>query len=186
MFLDGLVSSLSAHFSVIAAIHSTADLLDSITALPPEVAVVDAVLVGSDPRGFFQRLRSSGAKIVVLLDQNHSFDAALFLECGADACVSKQAAVAELVAAIHQVLGTDGGVRTMELSAREIQVLRLLAQGRTFKEAATQLGVSPRTIEFHRYNISRKTGVHTTAELARLASRMKLVADHERQLPILE
>jgi DNA-binding CsgD family transcriptional regulator len=63
------------------------------------------------------------------------------------------------------------------LTARERQVLQLLAEGKTAKEAAAILNVSPRTIEFHRNNIAEKTGLRTTAELSRHAARLGLVSE---------
>jgi len=63
------------------------------------------------------------------------------------------------------------------LTSREREVLQLLAEGRTLKEAAAVLHVSARTIEFHSNNIADKTGLRTTAELARYAAREGLVPD---------
>jgi DNA-binding CsgD family transcriptional regulator len=63
------------------------------------------------------------------------------------------------------------------LTAREREVLQLLAEGMTLKEAASVLKVSPRTIEFHRNNIADKTGLRTTAELARYAAREGIVPE---------
>lgn len=54
------------------------------------------------------------------------------------------------------------------LSPREAEVLRALADGRTSKDIARALGVSPRTIEVHRASIMRRTGAATLAELLRL------------------
>ena len=55
------------------------------------------------------------------------------------------------------------------LSARELEVLKLLTRGLTNSEIATELVVSPRTVEGHRASIQRKLGLRTRAELARAA-----------------
>ena len=58
-----------------------------------------------------------------------------------------------------------------DLSSRERQVVQLTAEGMSGKEIATQLGISPRTVEFHKRRISEKLGVHTAADLTRYAVR---------------
>jgi DNA-binding CsgD family transcriptional regulator len=55
------------------------------------------------------------------------------------------------------------------LSSREREVLQLIAEGRSSKEMADILGISVKTVSFHRENIKRKLGVRTTAELTRNA-----------------
>ena len=55
------------------------------------------------------------------------------------------------------------------LTAREKEVLQLLAAGSTARESSGQLGISPRTVEFHRENIKEKLGVRSIAELTRIA-----------------
>jgi len=63
------------------------------------------------------------------------------------------------------------------LTARECEVLRLIAEGRSAKDIAAALNISPRTIEFHRQNISEKTGLKSIAELARYAYQHGLVPE---------
>jgi DNA-binding NarL/FixJ family response regulator len=55
------------------------------------------------------------------------------------------------------------------LTPRQREVLRLIAEGRTMKEAAATLGLSPRTVETHKYQIMDTLGLGTTAELIRYA-----------------
>ncbi len=55
------------------------------------------------------------------------------------------------------------------LTAREKEVLGLLAAGSTARESSAQLGISPRTVEFHRENLKEKLGVRSIAELTRIA-----------------
>ena len=56
------------------------------------------------------------------------------------------------------------------LSARERQVMRLVVSGRTSKEIARALRISPLTVRTHRENLMRKLGLHTTTQLAALAA----------------
>ena len=55
------------------------------------------------------------------------------------------------------------------LTPRQREVLRLIADGRTMKEVAALLGLSPRTVETHKYQVMEALGVGTTAELVRYA-----------------
>jgi DNA-binding NarL/FixJ family response regulator len=61
------------------------------------------------------------------------------------------------------------------LSAREIQVLRLIALGKSNKEIASILGLSANTVAVHRTNLMNTLGVHKTAELVLLAVKKGLV-----------
>jgi DNA-binding NarL/FixJ family response regulator len=63
----------------------------------------------------------------------------------------------------------------MRLTVRQREVLQLLAEGKTMKEAAAVMGISTRTAESHKYEIMRLLGVQTTASLIRYAVRVKLV-----------
>jgi DNA-binding NarL/FixJ family response regulator len=62
------------------------------------------------------------------------------------------------------------------LTAREREVLQLLAEGKTNKEAATLLEISPYTIESHRTNLMQKLNIHNTAEIVLYAVRKGLVS----------
>jgi two-component system response regulator NreC len=62
------------------------------------------------------------------------------------------------------------------LTAREKEVLQLLAEGKTNKEVAALLDVSPYTVESHRTNLMQKLGIHNTAEIVLYAVRKRLVS----------
>jgi DNA-binding NarL/FixJ family response regulator len=72
-------------------------------------------------------------------------------------------------------VGSQKTGRQTTLTLRQREVLQLLAEGKTMKKVATQLGISTRTTESHKYEIMRQLGIRTTAELIRYAVRMKLV-----------
>jgi DNA-binding NarL/FixJ family response regulator len=113
--------------------------------------------------------------------------AAETLRAGAFGFVVKHAAGKELIAAIHAVLrgGTyvtpqlasdvfktlaDRGTSSAGvLTPRQREVVSLLAAGRTMKEVASALGLSPRTVETHKYQIMAALELKTTAELIRYA-----------------
>ena len=83
----------------------------------------------------------------------------------------------ELIAAIASPPGEDADAdeRFSQLSAREIQVLRLIALGRSNKEIAELLGVSANTVAVHRTNLMATLGVHKAAELVLIAVKKGLV-----------
>jgi len=61
------------------------------------------------------------------------------------------------------------------LTPREREIVQLVAEGRSTKELADRLGISPKTAETHRTNIMRKLNVHSVSEVVRYAIRNKLV-----------
>ena len=72
-------------------------------------------------------------------------------------------------------VGPQEARRETTLTSRQREVLQLLAEGKTMKQVADQLGISTRTTESHKYEIMRQLGIQTTAELVRYAVRIKLV-----------
>ena len=76
-----------------------------------------------------------------------------------------------------RVLKQEGLSDTYDLlTAREKEVLQLLAEGKTNKEVATLLDVSPYTVESHRTKLMQKLTIHNTAEIVLYAVRKKLVS----------
>jgi two-component system, NarL family, response regulator NreC len=65
--------------------------------------------------------------------------------------------------------------RTRSLTAREREVLKLLAEGRTVRSAADVLGLSVKTVDAHKFNLMRKLGVHNKAELVMWAIQRRVV-----------
>jgi DNA-binding CsgD family transcriptional regulator len=61
------------------------------------------------------------------------------------------------------------------LSSREREVLRLVAGGSTMKQAAAALGITPRTVAFHKYRIMRQLSLHSSAELVQFAVKRRLI-----------
>lgn len=83
----------------------------------------------------------------------------------------------EITAAMHKAAEAEGGSADpfTQLSAREIQVLRLIAMGKSNKEIAGVLGVSANTVAVHRTNLMARLGVHKAAELVLIAVKKGLV-----------
>ena len=79
---------------------------------------------------------------------------------------------------LNDILNTDERVDSVNvtLTPREREVLQLLAEGHAVKEIAAVLDISPRTVEFHKYNIMEKLGLRTTAELTQYAIKHGMVS----------
>lgn len=152
--------------------------------------VQDMSRVGSLPA--IPRLRETapGTQIVVLTMQNDPAFAREALRAGAIGYVLKEAADSELVQAVRLAaqgrtyLNPELGARLAaapqaegppdDLSARELEVLRLIALGYTNGEIATRLFLSVRTVESHRSHIQQKTGRTTRAALVAYAREHEL------------
>ena len=66
-------------------------------------------------------------------------------------------------------------LRRGTLTAREREVMRLLAEGRTVRQAAIKLGVSVKTVEAHKFNLMRKLDIHNKAQLVQYAIQKKII-----------
>jgi len=142
-----------------------------------------------------------GVKLVFLTVSEDPQVAAEAIRRGAVGFVLKKSASAELFEALRQVLRgqtyiTPGiaKVSTVDfvieakraepargLSLRQREVLQLLAEGKSMKEAADVLGVTPRTIAFHKYAMIEQLGLKNGAELVQHAVKLGIVAADQFQ-----
>lgn len=125
--------------------------------------------------------------IISMLPEEHA--ALRYLRMGAAGYVSKEAAADELVGAIRRVLGggryvspalaerlaTGAPSRHELLSPRELQVLRLIARGRSVKGIAEELSLSVSTVHTHRAHVLAKLNLRSDVDLARYAVQIRLV-----------
>jgi DNA-binding NarL/FixJ family response regulator len=158
--------------------------------LEADVALLDVTMPGPGIIETITRLQreSPGLRILVLSVQPEDQYARRTFQAGASGYLMKDRTPEELVAAIRQVyaggryispalaekiafaLGDDTGRAPLErLSAREYQVLGLLASGRAMKEIAGQLSLSPKTVSTYRVRLLEKLELTTTSELIRYA-----------------
>jgi DNA-binding NarL/FixJ family response regulator len=70
----------------------------------------------------------------------------------------------------------EAGSSEQFLTPRQREILQLLAEGRSAKEIAASLAISPRTVEFHKYQLMETHGLHSTAELVHFAIKHGIVA----------
>ncbi len=133
------------------------------------------------------RDRDPQARVIVLTTYDTDEDIARALRAGAKAYVLKDIAADALVACIHDVLAGKTylapaaaaklaeGVARVQLTPRELSTLRLMADGRTNKEIAGDLGITERTVKTHLGHLFEKLGVTTRTEAVRVATRRGLV-----------
>jgi len=178
---------------VVAEAGDIAATLRKVNAYKPRVLVLDLNMPDGSSIEAIERFRrlSPGTAIVVLTMDDSLAEARVALRAGASGYVLKEAADTELVDAVraaahgHQYLDPHLGARAAteteyaelpdHLSARELEVLRLIALGYTNAEIADQLGLSIRTIESHRSHLQHKTETTTRAEVSRYAREHHLV-----------
>jgi len=160
----------------------------------PTVLVLDLSMPGTPSLELIPRMLESSPStaVIVVTMQNEPAFARQALRAGARGFVVKQSAAAELVSAVRAVLGGETyinpnlGARMAaeppapdgppdDLTPREVEVLGLLALGYMNPEIADRLVLSVRTVETHRANIQRKTGLSTRAELVAYAIENDLV-----------
>jgi two-component system response regulator NreC len=160
----------------------------------PAILVLDLSMPGRPSLELMPQILESSpsTSVIVVTMQNEPAFARKALQAGAKGFVVKQSAAQELVTAVRAALAGEIyinpalGARMAaapivadgppdDLTAREIEVLGLLALGYMNPEIADQLVLSVRTIESHRANIQRKTGLATRAELVAYALENNLV-----------
>jgi len=180
-----------AGFDVVGLAADGLEAVKLVRDLHPDIAVLDRampLLNGVDAAHELRQV-SPGTRLILLTmdtDENHLLEA---LQAGFRGCVLKTYDSRELIEAIRAVL--RGGtylhpglsrvvveaylarteIKPDPLSARERQVLQLLAEGKKTREVATLLGVGIRTAESHRARIMQKLGIRETAGLVRYALR---------------
>jgi two-component system response regulator NreC len=174
-------------FEVVAEAGDVATTERRVAAYHPRVLILDLNMPDGSSLPSIPRIRESApdTRLVVLTMQNDPAFAREALRAGATGYVLKEAADAELVQAVRLAaegrtyLNPELGARLAavptaaaapdDLSAREIEVLKLIALGHTNSEIASRLYLSVRTVESHRARIQQKTRRTTRADLVAYA-----------------
>jgi len=175
-------------FEVLAEAGDVPTTEHRLNAYRPRVLILDLTMPGESSLAAIPRIRATSpeTQIVVLTMHNDPVFAREALRAGAAGYVLKEAADTELVQAVRLAaagrtyLNPQLGARLAaasrapagppdELTAREVEVLRLIALGHTNEEIASTLHLSVRTVESHRAHIQQKTRLTTRAELVAYA-----------------
>jgi DNA-binding NarL/FixJ family response regulator len=172
--------------AVVAEAGNAAEALRTIVEHRPEVAIVDWHLFDSAASAERMILEESPASKVVFLSSGEK-EVPQGTEIGY--CAARDTSADELVRMVRAAAGKDtvsversneGQVREFIprnriLTAREREVLKLLAEGRTVRSVAGVLGLSIKTVDAHKFNLMRKLGIHNKAELVMWAIQKKMV-----------
>jgi len=133
------------------------------------------------------RERDPHARVIILTTYDADEDIARALQAGAKAYVLKDISADDLITCIHQVLAGKTylapaaaaklaeRVTRVQLTPRELATLRLMAEGKSNKEIATDLGISDRTVKTHLGHLFEKLGVASRTEAIKVATRRGLV-----------
>jgi DNA-binding NarL/FixJ family response regulator len=186
-------------WTVCAEARSGREAVEQATQLHPDIVVIDVSMPDLNGLEATRLIRKASPKSEVLVITHHDSDemAAEVIDAGARGYVLKSDSDQDLVHAIealsrHRPYFTarvtemflqnraDGAAAPAEavrhrLTVREVEILQLLAEGKTAKEVASILGIATKTSDTHRTNIMRKLNLHSIAELVRYAVRNKIV-----------
>jgi DNA-binding NarL/FixJ family response regulator len=184
LILDALGAMMKREFDVLA-VDSSQAFIGAVDEFKPDIAVLDVSMPGAD--GFTTARtvleRQPDLPIVFLSMYGEPAYAEQAARIGAKAYLSKRVPAQELLSALHMVLeggsllperlsagaATDPDTQRTGLTARQREVLKLIATGSSAKDIATQLNISVRTAEFHRAAIMQRLGLHSTAQMTRYA-----------------
>jgi DNA-binding NarL/FixJ family response regulator len=192
MMRDGLKALLAASqgISVVAEVSNGRDAVRHIQELKPDVAIIDISMPDLNGIEATRMLRDKCPETRVLILSMHSDSELVFraLEAGAAGYLLKEAAGAELEAAVRAVHGgrrylsraiaalelapRGGGGRPGpldSLSARERQVLQLVVEGHSSAEIAERVNLSPKSVDTYRSRLMKKLGVNDVPSLVKFA-----------------
>jgi len=192
--LEGMIRLLQSDYELLPPVCDGQLLVESALRTNPDVIVADISMPILNGIEAVRQIRKKGLKAkVVFLSMHADIEwAAAVLAVGASGYVIKQAAAEELTHAIKEALRnrtyiTPRVVRDKEfmnqvtkhgmmLTAREREVLQLVAEGRTINGIAAILKVAGRTVVFHKTNIMDKLNLRTTADLTQYAVRHGMIS----------
>jgi DNA-binding NarL/FixJ family response regulator len=196
---EGLSSLLTAEFELAGVVEDGRALVELAEKLRPDVIVADITMPHLNGIDALAQLKKENpnVRVVFLTMHQDAVYARRALEAGASGYVLKHSAPAELVLAIRAALDgktfitpslTAEVLQAMKrdpkkakdpvasLTPRQREILQLLAEGRSAKEIAATLGISPRTVEFHKYQMMDSLQIHSSAELTHFAIKHGIVA----------
>jgi DNA-binding NarL/FixJ family response regulator len=188
---------LEPEYEIVAAVSDGRALLETAQKIKPDVIVVDIgmPLMNGLEAGVRLRELMPTAK-VIFLTMNEDPDLAVeAMRCGASGYLLKSSAASELTHAIQKALkgqtyvtpqiargmqkafikNPQATMHAKNLTPRQREVVQLLAEGRSMKEVASVLNVTPRTVAFHKYRVMEELNLKTSADLIQFAIKSRIL-----------
>jgi DNA-binding NarL/FixJ family response regulator len=198
---EALRTLVSPEFEVVAIVHDGRTLIDTVRSTMPDVVLVDISMPVLNGLHAGERLKRDHPKIKVIY-VTVTNDAEIISESlarGADGYVLKTAAPSELVTAIRSALRGERYISPAfavrqsrhhltpfstpesapgprELTDRQLDILQLLAEGRSMKEVASMLNLTTRTVAFHKYRVMRRLNLHNDSQVVQYAVQHHIIA----------
>jgi DNA-binding NarL/FixJ family response regulator len=184
LFLEGVRRFLESKYDVVGTAADGNALIAAAQQLRPDIIIVDISMPEMNGLAATQVIRKAvpSAKFIALSVHSDQAYVSEAFRVGVKGYVSKRAAAAELLTAIRQVLEgrtyvtplVSSGVpeapkEPKRLTLRQLEILRLVAEGYQNKEIAQLLKISVKTVEFHKTRIMSELNIHTPAGLTRYA-----------------
>jgi DNA-binding NarL/FixJ family response regulator len=197
LILEGFRTILGPHYDIVGTVTDGISLVDVALESKPDLIILDVtmpLLNGIKAAGQIRKKLPGVKFLFVTMHSSPAYLQAAF-KVGATGFVLKSSAREEILDAVEKVMkgrvyitpGVGGeslkqfpdlgkpAVNAKSLTAREWEILQLVAQGHSNKETGYLLQISAKTVAFHRENIKNKLGLRSTAELTQYAIQEGLI-----------
>ena len=199
LFLSGVKAELAEEFRIVGSAFDVDTAIAEIRGLDPEVVLVDVHMPDGGGIAVIEAVVETNpdVKFLALSVSDQAEDVIAMIRAGARGYVTKTIEPPELADAVRRVHGGDavfsrrlagfvldafaGAIPSEEdpeldqLPSREKDVLRLIARGYAYKQVASKLNISIKTVETHVSSVFRKLQLTSRHELARWASKRRIV-----------
>jgi DNA-binding NarL/FixJ family response regulator len=198
LFRAGVIAELGDRVDVVGSAEDVSSAIEVIGATRPDVVLLDVHLPGGDGAAVMEGLRGiDEVRYLALSVSDAADDVIALVRAGARGYVTKSITADELCDAVDRVAAGDAVFSPRlagfvldafsaapapsadpeldQLTAREREVLRLLARGYAYKEIARELTISVKTVESHASAVLRKLQLSNRSELSRWASERRLI-----------
>jgi DNA-binding NarL/FixJ family response regulator len=196
-------NTLEPEFEVVGIATDGRALVEAAFSLKPDIVLLDIGMPQLNGLDAGEKIKAKMPKVkLVFLTMNLGADiAAEAFRRGASAYVLKQSAAEELLTALRKVLRGESYLSPLitretitqllrrpnersekRITSRQSEILQLLAEGKSMKEAAAILNLKPGTIAFHKYRMMQNLGIRTNAELLEYAIRHQMTGSSQSSL----